>query len=105
MSLSVRSFLRVCSSIPLPFGCRILTSRIVQVSSDGRDLVILSGERRVVFIQDFERICRGETTFEWAGLVLGIRPEEICSYLIFQHGRVCVATVRIFICSPRDCAC
>jgi hypothetical protein len=58
--------------------------------------VILSAERRVIFIRDFERICRGETTFERAGLVLGIRPEDICSYLIFEHGRVCVATVRIF---------
>jgi hypothetical protein len=50
---------------------------------------------RVVFIRDFERICRGETTFERAGLVLGIRPEDVCSYLGFEHGRVCVATVRI----------
>jgi hypothetical protein len=55
--------------------------------------VILSKQHHVVFIRDFERICRGETTFERAGLVLGISPEDTCQYLDFEHGRVCVATV------------
>jgi hypothetical protein len=73
----------------------ILTSRVAHVSRDGRDLVVMSHKRRVVFIQDFERICRGDTTFERAGLALYIEPEDICSYLGFEHGRVCVATVCI----------
>jgi hypothetical protein len=93
MGLLVRSLLRVCSSSLIPFGTRILTSRIAQVPGDGRDLVVLSKKRRVasVFIRD----CRGETTFELTGLVLGIRPEDICCSLGFEHGRACVATVRI----------
>ncbi|KAH9042977.1 hypothetical protein EDB84DRAFT_1436286 [Lactarius hengduanensis] len=64
------------------------------VSRDGRDLVVLSEKRRVMFIRDFERICRGETSLEQAGLVLGIPPEDTCHYLGFEHGRVCVATIR-----------
>ncbi|KAN0129697.1 hypothetical protein V8E53_012517 [Lactarius tabidus] len=63
------------------------------VSRDGRDLVVLSEKHRVFFIQDFERICRGETTFERAGVILGIPPEDTCRYLGLEHGRVCVATV------------
>ncbi|KAN0140889.1 hypothetical protein V8E53_001333 [Lactarius tabidus] len=64
-----------------------------QVSRDGRDLVVLSETHRVVFIRDFECICRGETTFERAGHVLDLRPEDICYYLGFEHARVCVATI------------
>ena len=73
----------------------ILTSRLARVSRDGRDLVILSERHRVIFIRDFERIYRGETTFERAAVVLGIRPEDICYDLGFEHDRVCVATVRV----------
>ncbi|KAI9444180.1 hypothetical protein H4582DRAFT_2071751 [Lactarius indigo] len=67
----------------------------VHVSRDGRDLVVLSdrGRHGVVFIRDFERICRGETSLEQAGLVLSI-PPHTCCYLGFEHGRVCVATVQ-----------
>ena len=54
----------------------------------------MSHRRRVVFIQDFERICRGETSLERAGLSLSIRAQDECCYLGFEHGRVCVATVR-----------
>ena len=68
---------------------------IARVSRDGRDLVVLSRQHHVIFIRGFERICRGETTFEQAGLVLGIQPEAMCYDLGFEEGRVCVATVRI----------
>ena len=34
----------------------MLTSCIARVSRDGRDLVIISEEHRIVFIRDFERI-------------------------------------------------
>ena len=71
------------------------TSRIARVSRDGRDLVVISRQHRLIFIRDFERICHGETTFEQAGLVLGIHPEAMCYDLGFEGGRVCVATVRI----------
>ncbi|KAH9974812.1 hypothetical protein BGW80DRAFT_158313 [Lactifluus volemus] len=64
------------------------------VSRDGRDLVALSLNVRVFLVRDFERICRGETTLEDSGHVLCVRPEEICRYLGFEHGRVCVATLR-----------
>ncbi|KAH9047901.1 hypothetical protein EDB84DRAFT_1434624 [Lactarius hengduanensis] len=64
------------------------------VSRDGRDLVVLSHKRRVVFIQDFERICRGETSLERGGLSLSIRSKGACCYLGFEHGRVCVATMQ-----------
>lgn len=57
--------------------------------------MVLSEKHRVVFIRDFERICHGETTFERAGVVLGISPDDSCRYLDLEHGRVCVATVRI----------
>ena len=95
MNLLVLFLLQVSSLILFGSGRDLLTSRIALVSKDGRDLVILSKQQRVIFIRDFERICRGETTFERAGLVLGLRPEDICQSLGFEHGRVCVATVRI----------
>ncbi|KAH9017137.1 hypothetical protein EDB83DRAFT_2679885 [Lactarius deliciosus] len=62
------------------------------VSRDGRDLAVLLDRCRVVFVRDFERICRGETSLEQAGVVLGIAPQA-CYYLGFEHGRVCVATI------------
>ncbi|KAH9174787.1 hypothetical protein EDB89DRAFT_471990 [Lactarius sanguifluus] len=65
-----------------------------RVSEDGRDLVVLSGKRRVMFIRDFERICRGETSLEQAGLILSIQPEDTCHYLDFEHSHVCVATTQ-----------
>ncbi|KAH9000892.1 hypothetical protein EDB86DRAFT_471879 [Lactarius hatsudake] len=80
-----------------------LTSRIAHVSRDGRDLVVLSRTHQVVFIRDFERICRGETSLEHAGLVLSLRPQDRCCYLGFEHGRVCVATMEglyVFTFSP-----
>ena len=63
----------------------------------------MSEKHRVVFIRDFQRICHGETTFERAGVVLGISPEDTCRNLDLEHGRVCVATVRISQtpCDPR----
>ncbi|KAH8984936.1 hypothetical protein EDB92DRAFT_1458380 [Lactarius akahatsu] len=73
------------------------------VSRDGRDLVVLSRTHQVVFIRDFERICRGETSLEHAGLVLSLRQQERCCYLGFEHGRVCVATMEglyVFTFSP-----
>ena len=73
----------------------MLTSGIARVSRDGLDLVIICEEDRIVFIRDFERICRGETTFEQARLVLGIQPEPRCYGLGFEDDRVCVVTVRI----------
>ncbi|KAH9000897.1 hypothetical protein EDB86DRAFT_3133123 [Lactarius hatsudake] len=64
------------------------------VSRDGRDLVVLSHKRRVVFIRDFKRICRGEISLERGGLSLNIRSQDVCCYLGFEHGRVCVATMQ-----------
>jgi hypothetical protein len=95
MNRPVQALLGVC--LLVLFGSRrdLLTSRQAQVSGDGRDLVVLSERHRVVFIRDYERICRGETTFEQAGLVLGIDPKSMCYYLGLEHGRACVATVRI----------
>jgi len=63
------------------------------VSRDGRDLVVLSEECRVFFIHDFERICRGEITFEQAALVLEFQSEPARCFLSFEHGRVCVANI------------
>ena len=57
--------------------------------------MVLSEKRHVVFIQEFERICDGETTLEQAVLALEFQAEVICYSLGFEHGRVCVATVRI----------
>jgi len=64
------------------------------VSRDGRDLVVLSGKRRIVFIRDFESVCRSETSLEQAGLSLNIQSQDECCYLGFEHGRVCVATIQ-----------
>ncbi|KAH9032739.1 hypothetical protein EDB84DRAFT_1561882 [Lactarius hengduanensis] len=67
----------------------------VRVSRDGCDLVVLSKDSRsIMFIRDFERICRGETSLEQAGLDLNIQPKDTCHYLDFEHGHVCVATVQ-----------
>jgi len=80
----------------MPFCSRrdyVFTSRIARVSRDGCDLVVLSSERRLLFVRDFERICRGETTLEQAALVLGI-PNRLCLQLVFKHGRVYMATIQ-----------
>ena len=69
---------------------------IAHVSRDGRDLVISTTSYRVVLIRDFERICRGETSLLDAGQVLGLLPGDECYRMAFEHGRVCVATVRVF---------
>jgi len=71
-------------------------SSIAHVSRDGRDLVIMATSYRIVFIRDFERICRGETSLLDAGQVLGLLPSDHCFYIAFEHGRICVATVRVF---------
>lgn len=57
--------------------------------------MVLSENRRVAFIQVFERIYHREPAFEQAGTGLGISPEDTCPYLGFEHDRVCMATVRI----------
>lgn len=80
----------------------MFTSYVAHVSRDGRDLAVLSEKRCVVFIRDFERICRGETSLEQAGLSLSIQPYDVCCYLGFEHGRVCVATVCISRAFPCD---
>ncbi|KAH9174792.1 hypothetical protein EDB89DRAFT_472183 [Lactarius sanguifluus] len=74
-------------------SCQIPVWMAAHVSRDGRDLVVLSRTHQVVFIRNFERICLGETSFEQAGLVLSLRPQDRCCYLGFEHGRVCVATM------------
>ncbi|KAF8261627.1 hypothetical protein EI94DRAFT_1833216 [Lactarius quietus] len=73
------------------YHCRDLLA--ARVSRDGCDLVVLSSERRLLFVRDFERICRGETTLEQAALVLGI-PNRLCLQLVFKHGRVYMATIQ-----------
>jgi hypothetical protein len=96
MNLLGQCFFHVCSLIPSNSPKYFtLTSGVALVSRDARDLVIMSEQYRVVFIRDFERVCRGETTFEQAGLVLGIQPELKCYGLGFEDGHVCVVTVRI----------
>ena len=59
---------------------------------------------RVLFIQNFERICRGETTFNKAGLILSIPTGGDFYFVGFEGGHVCVATVCISQ-SPCDCTC
>ena len=77
------------------------------VSRDSRDLVISTTGNRVVFIRDFERICRGETSIEDAGQVLllleGYDGYDDVYHIAFEHGRVCVATVRVFPCTFSCC--
>ena len=68
---------------------------IAHVSRDGRDLVVLCSEHRILLVRDFERICRGETTLKDSGHALRIEHRDVCCYLGFEHGRFCVATVRI----------
>ena len=68
---------------------------LAHVSRDGRDLVIMSARSDVFIVRDFERICRGETSLETSGPVLHLPGQAKCFYLAFEHGRVCVATVRI----------
>lgn len=93
--------LQVRGPLSIPFAqnseCRLIFL-IAHVSRDGRDLVILATETRALLVRDFESICRGETTLEEAGQVLRLLPRDVCYYLAFEHGRICVATVRI---SPR----
>jgi len=63
--------------------------------------VILTTTNRVIFIRDFERICRGEVGLAAAGEVLRLSLGDKCFYLAFEHGRVCLATVRVFLHIPR----
>lgn len=51
---------------------------------------------RLLLVRDFERVCRGETSLAAAGQVLRLLPRDRCFYLAFEHGRICLATVRIF---------
>ena len=74
------------------------------VSRDGRDLVIATTTHRVLFIQDFERICRGEISLRSAGQVLALLPGDECFYMAFEHGRICLATVRVFPYTLSRCA-
>lgn len=67
---------------------------LAHVSRDGRDIVIMTSISRVILIRDFERIIRGETSLETSGPVLHLSEQAECFYLAFEHGRVCVATVR-----------
>ena len=55
----------------------------------------MSTRSDVFIVRDFERICRGETSLETSGPVLHLPGQGECFYLAFEHGRVCVATVRI----------
>ncbi len=70
---------------------------LAHVSRDGRDLVIMTTRSHVILIRDFERICRGETSVETSGPILHLSRQAECFYLAFEHGHVCVATVRIYI--------
>ena len=58
--------------------------------------MILTTTSRLIFIREFERICRGEISLTLAGEVLRLSPSDQCLYLAFEHGRVCVVTVRVF---------
>jgi hypothetical protein len=70
------------------------TLLLAHVSRDGRDLVIMTSRSHVLFIRDFERISHGEASLETSGTVLHLSEQAECFYLAFEHGRVCVATVR-----------
>jgi hypothetical protein len=82
----------------------LFTSRIAHVSRDGRDLVVLSEKHRVVFIQDFERICRGETTFERAGLFWAF-DQRIYVAILVSSTVVSVWQPFVFHKPPCDCPC
>ncbi len=63
----------------------------------------MTTRNHVFLIQDFERVCRGEASLETSGLDLHLSDQADCFYLAFEHGRVCVVTVRISYsgsCSP-----
>src|SRR5258708_10399102 len=81
---------------------------LAHVSRDGRDLAIMTTRSHVFLIRDFERVCRGEASLETSGLELHLSDGiEECFYLAFEHGRVCVVTVRISYsgsCSTYSCA-
>src|SRR5258708_10456986 len=68
---------------------------LAHVSRDGRDLAIMTTRSHVFLIRDFERVCRGEASLETSGLELHLSDQADCFYLAFEHGRVCVVTVRI----------
>ena len=67
---------------------------LAHVSRDGRDLAIMSATSDIFLIRDFERVCRGETSLEASGPNLHLPGQTECYYLAFEHGHVCVATVR-----------
>ena len=67
---------------------------LAHVSRDGRDLVVMTAQNHVILVRDFERVCREETRIEASGVVVHLSDQAECFYLAFEHGRVCVATVR-----------
>jgi hypothetical protein len=67
---------------------------LAHVSRDGRDLAIMTTRNHVFLIRDFERVCRGETSLETSGLDLHLSDRAECFNLAFEHGRICVFTVR-----------
>lgn len=71
---------------------RYLTNgRPVHVSEDGRDMVILR-EADVTFLQDWERICRGEVSVSDIAVVFTHQHTEFI-YVAFNHGRIAIAHV------------
>jgi hypothetical protein len=89
---------RGCVTRPCSLKLRFLSPPLfflAHVSRDGRDLAIMTNGIHVFLIRDFERICRGEASLETSGLDLHLSDRAECFYLAFEHGRVCVATVRI----------
>lgn len=69
----------------------LIHSRTVHVSEDGRDMVILR-EADVTFLQDWERICRGEVSVSDIAVVFTHQHTEFI-YVAFNHGRIAIAHV------------
>ena len=54
----------------------------------------MASRDRLLLVRDCERVCREEVSLAAAAQVLRLLPGDRCFYLAFEHGRVCVATVR-----------
>ena len=68
------------------------TAMAAHFSLDGRHLALLNQRERVIFVQNWERILRGEATLEQCTLV--VRSNDALNYyLAVAHDRFAVAAV------------
>ena len=102
--------MQVCNSLLIAWAS--IEHLPVHVSSDGKTVVALLSDSRLLVIKDITRIIKAETTLKDSAIEIhlpcpGLTPAEMdqsAVYLAFEHGRVGVVTASLFLLEFRLCA-